>query len=246
MSLIAYRPVANVAAKEQGRDAPIAALRFEPTPTTSVQLARHRLLFRPYPGGFRLSAQHNLEGDGGPFVPIAESLSLLFALSSADPGLLARAGGEGAALSGPNLFLTNRNAGGAPQGGPVLSRDELISAKDRAWIVPRRHRARIPLPTSSRPNRVELRPYFGGPAIGDPISIEGDAQAAVGGVTIALEDQEGFAFLLRPKPQGGDQLIIADEELADMRPLGALELVLKTFPGPDPAGGREFTATFKR
>jgi hypothetical protein len=231
-----------VTVKEKGREVPIADINFSPTPSTALRIANQRMVFRPFPGGFRLAALHDVAGSGAPLVPIADSLPLLFAISCST-GLQQ---GEATGKSGPNLFLTNRNAGGTPQGGPSLSREETVGPKDRAWIVPRLSRARIPLGSGNRPNRIELRNYFGGSSIGDAIPIEAPAQAETADVTIALEGQQGVAFLIRPKPQGSDRLIVADDELAEMRPQGALELVLKTFTGPTPAGGREFTARFDR
>lgn len=245
MSLIAFRPVATVSAKTEEGSA-IDSLRFAPTPATEARLGSHRLVFRAHPGGFRLAAQHDLKGDGGSIVPIAEPLSLLFAITSSDAGFMARHVAAETAKAAPNLFLTNRSATGTPQAGPALSREDVVGARDRARIVPRRHRARIPLPSSARPTRIELRPYFGGAMIGDPIPIEAGAKAEAADITVALETQPGLAFLLRAKPEGGDQLIVADDELVQMRPLGALELVLKPFPGTAPAEGRAFTATFAK
>jgi hypothetical protein len=242
MTIIAYRPVATVLAKSKGRDAPLDRVHFSPTPSTFQRISRQRMVFRSFPGGLRLAAQHDLEGDGAPLVSIADTLPLLFAIHCGGEPLDT----ETTDKAGPNLYLTNRNAGGTPQGGPGLSREETVGLKDRAWIVARRHRVQIPLGSSNKPNRIELRSYFGGGAIGQAIPIEAPAKAEAADVNIGLEGQEGFAFLIRPKPQGADRLIVADDELAQMRPLGALELVLKTFPGPMPAGGRAFTAMFER
>jgi hypothetical protein len=246
MSLVAYRPTATVTATEQGRPDALASVRFAPTPTTQARLASYRLLFRAYPGGFRLAAQHDLAAGGGIKVPITQPLSLLFAFTSSDPGFLARYSKEAAAAAGPNLFLTNRNASGQPQPGPGLSRDAAIGAKDRGWIVPRRNRARVKLGEAPRPNKVEVRPYFGGAAVGDPIALQAPVGAEAAEVAVELGDVPGLAFILRPKPQGNDILILADDELARMNPMGALELVLKPFPGPDPAEGRAFTAVFEK
>ena len=241
MSIISYRPVANVAAKLKGNDAPIDSVRFSPTLATEARLLSKRLVFRPYAGGFRLAAQH--DGGGEPMVPLAEPLQLLFAITSGDSEFLTRHADAAAAKGGPSIFLSNRSPTGAPQGGPGLSRDESVGAKDRARIVPRLCRA--PVSLAGSPSRVELRPYFGGAAIRE-IALEAVAGADSGEVSVNVEDQPGLAFTLRPKPSGKDQLIVADDELAQMRPAGALELVLKTFPGPAPAGGREFTATFEK
>ena len=239
MTVIAFRPLAVVSARVKGRDAPIAGASFAPTPSTLDRLSRQRIVFRPFPGGFRLAAQHELAGEGGPLVPLGDSLSLLFAF---------RLGGNypagEAAKAGPSIFLTNRNATGTPQGGPQLSREETVGAKDRAWIVPRRHVASIALGSGSRPKTIEIKSAFGGSAL-ETVSVEAPAGAEAVSLPIALDDQEGVAFLLKPKPSGTDRLVVADNELAGMRADGALELVLKTFPGPAPAGGREFTALFE-
>ena len=243
MSIIAYRPVANVSAKLKGAPAPIESVRFTPTPSTEARMASKRLVFRPYGGGFRLVAQHDLEGGGGPMVPITDPLQLLFAITSSDSEFLSRHADGAAAKAGPSIFLTNRNATGTPQGGPGLSRDETVGAKDRARIVPRVCRARVSLAGS--PSRVELRPYFGGAAIRETV-LEAPPGATSADVGVSVEGESGLAFTLRPKPSGQEQLIVADDELAQMLPAGVLELVLKTFPGPAPPDGREFSATFEK
>lgn len=238
MTTIAFRPVATVCAKAKGTDFPVQAVRFSPTPSTLERLSKQRILFRSFPGGFRLAAQHDLEGGGGPLVPIVGDLSMLFAVKLG--GGLA-GGGEKA---GPSIFLTNRNASGTPQGGPRLSREDEVSTKDRAWIVPRRHFATISLGSGSRPKNMELRSAFGGGAL-ETLSIDATPDASAVTLLISVEQREGIAFLLKPKPSGNDRLIVADDELAEMRPDAALELVLRSFPGPAPAAGREFTATFE-
>ena len=236
MTMIAFRPLAIVTAKLKARDVAISGASFTPTSATQDRLARQRIIFRPFPGGFRLAAQHDLAGEGGPLVPLGDSLPLLFAF---------RIGATGPATdavkAGPNIFLTNRNSSGTPQGGPQLSREETVGSKDRGWIVPRRHVANFALGTGSRPKTIEIRSAYGGGAL-ETLAVEAPAGAETVSLPIALEEREGVAFLLKPKPSGADRLIVADDELAGMRADGALELVLKSFPGPAPAAGREFTA----
>lgn len=239
MTVIAFRPVATVTARDKARGEAIVAVQFTPTPSSAERLARQRILFRPFPGGFRLAAEHDLAA-GGAVVPLAGDLPLLFAMRLG-PAL---AQGEAMRKAGPIVFLSNRGATGTPQGGPQLSREDAVGLKDRGWIVPRRHRASFPLGAGQRPNRVELRSWFGG-AVGEPLPIEAAAEAESADVLVSLEDAGGVAFLLRPKPQGAERLVIADDELAAMPADGALELVLRSFPGPAPAGGREFAATFE-
>jgi hypothetical protein len=238
MTTISYRPLATISAKVKGKGVPVSAVRFSPTPSTLERLAGQRILFRSFPGGFRLAAQHDLERGGGPLVPIAGDLTLLFAVKL---GEKFAAGDEKA---GPSIYLTNRNASGTPQGGPQLSREEAVGTKDRAWIVPRRYFATIALGSGTRPKNLELRSAFGGGALETfPIDVAADASAV--SLPVTVEQREGVAFLLKPKPSGNDRLIVADDELAEMGPDAALELVLRSFPGPAPATGREFTATFE-
>lgn len=240
MSMIAFRPLATVMAREKDQDAPIEGASFAPTPGTAELLSKQRIVFRPFPGGFRLAAQHDLASAGGPLVPLGFGLSLLFAISLGDNRPSAEEG-----KAGPAIFLTNRNASGTPQGGPGLSREEAVGAKDRAWIVPRRHVASISIGTGSKTKSIELRSAFGGGAL-ETLPIEASAEAQNVELPISLAQRDGVAFLLKSKPPGQDRLIVADDELARMRPDGALELVLKTFPGPAPAAGREFIAVFER
>ena len=192
MTVIAYRPVAIVSAREKGRDT-MSGVRFLPTPATAERLAKQRMVFRPFPGGFRLAVEHNLAGSGGPMVAIAQDLPLLFAVWLG--GALAET--DASRKAGPNFFLSNRNASGTPQSGLQLSRDETVGLKDRAWIVPRRHRAGFPLGTGNRPNRIELKSYFGGSA-GEPLPIEAPPDAEAAEVMVSFEGAEGVAFLLRP------------------------------------------------
>ena len=238
MTTIAYRPLATVIAKTKTKAAVLDGVSFAPTPSTIDRLSKQRIAFRSFPGGFRLAAEHDLEGGGGPLVPIAGDLPLLFAvrLGGIQPG--------GDTKTDSGLYLSNRSATGTAQGGPQLSRAETVGAKDRARIVPRRHVAILPLGTGNRPKNLELRSAFGGAAL-ETIAIEAAADAGAASLPISLEDREGFAFVLKPKPSGQDRMIIADDELAAMRADGALELVLRSFPGPAPAAGREFTATFE-
>jgi len=237
MTIIAYRPLALVSARTKGKAASLVSVGFTPTPSTVERMNRQRIAFRGFPGGFRLAAQHDAEAGGGPLVPISGDLPLLFAITV----------GEGVAAGdeklGPAIFLSNRNNSGTPQGGPQLGREEMVGAKDRAWIVPRRHVATMGFGAGARPKNIEVRPAFGGAAI-ETISVDAPPDSSAFGFPVELSDREELAFILKPKPSGTDRLLIADDELASMRAGGALELVLRTFPGPAPAEGREFIATF--
>lgn len=245
MSLIAYRPLATVSAIGPGGK-PLTSVTFTPTVSTEALLAGYRLFFRPNPGGFRIAAQHGLGAGGGPLVPLgSEPLSLLFAITSSEPDFLARHATAASSAAGPNLFLTNRSATGTPQTAPGLSRDAKVGAKDMGRIVPRRHRTRVPLKPGPAAKTIELRPYFGGDRIGEPIALDAPTGAEAAEANVDTGAAAGIAFLLRPKPSGDDQLIIADDELARMVALGALELALKSFSGATPAAGRAFTATFE-
>jgi hypothetical protein len=244
VSVIAYRPIATVSAVGPG-GAAIGSLRFTPTPATERWLADQRLCFRPFPGGFRLAGQHDLESNGGPIVPLgSEPLSFLFAIKSAEADFGARHLKAASSATAPNFFLTNRSATGTPQSTPGLSREAKIGPKDMGRIVPRRSQSRFPVRATARPKEIELHSLFGGSRIGEPIPVAVPAGAMSAGGLVDTNGQPGIAFVLRSKPPGDEQLIITDDELSTMAPIGALELVLKSFPGADPAEGRAFTATF--
>ena len=245
MSLIGYRPLATVTLAEEGRPGGLAALAVEPTSATRHTLSNHRLHFRRETGGFRLFAEHDLTAGGAPLVPISTALPLLFAIRSADPDFLSRFTPASADKAGPNLFLSNRNAAGEPQVGS-LSRGATVAGEDVGRIVPRRSRARLALDPTNRADRVEVRAHFGGGQVGDPIPVGGPPDSSSAEVTVDVGSSDKLAFTLTPKPAGTKQLLVADDELARLAPLGAIELVLKPFPGPTPAEGRAFTATFKK
>ena len=249
MSTIAYRPLARVSAIGAG-DRPLASLHFTPTASTERLLSRYRLHFRSNPGGFRVAAQHDLGAGTGMVVPLgSEPLPLLFAINSSEPDFLARHAKTASSTGLPHIFLTNRSAAGVPQAGPGLTREAEVGPKDMGRIVPRVHRARVALKPAPRPKSLELRAYFGGDKLGEPIPVEAPVGAEAADVSVdaatPAATAAGIAFILRPKPQGADQLLIADDELARMNAIGALELVLKPFPGTAPAEGRTFTATFE-
>jgi hypothetical protein len=245
MSVIGYRPLATVRLAEEGRSDGLAVLVVEPTPATRRALANHRLHFRRAPGGFRLFAEHDLAAGGAALVPIPAALPLLFAIRSTDPGFLTRFTPESADKAGPNLFLSNRTATGDPQVGS-LSRGATVAGEDIGRIVPRRLRARLALDPANRADRVEVRAHFGGEKVGEPIPVGGPADSNSAEVTVDVGSSDKLAFMLTPKPAGTKQLIVADDELARLAPRGAIELVLKPFPGPAPAEGRAFSATFKK
>jgi hypothetical protein len=78
-----------------------------------------------------------------------------------------------------------------------------------------------------------------------PINAVADAESAT--VRIDLTEDAGNAYRLNPRPGGNPQAaLFADDEMAGRGAFGALELIARPFPGPDPSAGRLFTATFRR
>ena len=246
MSLTGFRPLAAVTITDEANGKAMESLSFDPTAATAAKLTGHRLIFRRRLGGFQLYAERNLGPGGGPVVPIVEPVRLVFALRSSDRGRLARYKPSEDPTAGPNLYLTNLDDAGVPQASRPLSRGESIAAADSARIVGPRFRARVPLPATNRPNRVEVRRRHDGERVGDAIPLEVGAGASAAELGVDLSNEEASAFTLVPKPAGDEQHILVDEELAATGAYGAVELVLKPFPGPDPEGGREFTAVFAR
>jgi hypothetical protein len=242
MSIVRYRPVAAVTAKDQANGKPIAAFSFEPTRATLAKLADHRLLYRNRPGGFQLLAAGN---DEGPLAPIVAPLRLLFAMRAADPAAPARYKPAGDPDAGPGLYLTNLAADGKPQASPSLTRGDAAGPEDSVRIVGRRFRAAVPLPAADRPTSIELLRRYEGTRVGPAVPVP-PGGAASADLSLDVSDETGAAFTLVAKPGGAKQHFLAEDELAGARALGVVELVLKAFPGPEPAAGRDFVAAFQR
>ncbi|HEX8216139.1 MAG TPA: hypothetical protein VF577_01625 [Allosphingosinicella sp.] len=242
MSIASYRPVAAVTAKDQAGGKPIPAFAFEPTRTTLAKLADHRLLYRNRTAGFQLLGARNAEG---PLAPIVAPLRLLFALRASDPGAVARYKPAGDAAAGPSLYFTNVAADGKAQASPSLTRGDAAGAEDSVRIVGRRFRASVPLPAADRPTSIALLRRYEGTRVGAAVPVPpGDAPVAE--LSLDVSGEEGAAFTLIAEPGGPRQHFLCEDELAGGRAFGVVELVLKAFPGPEPAAGRDFVAVFKR
>jgi hypothetical protein len=242
MSVMAYRPVASVTVLEKGSKKPIRSVRFEPTPDALRRMADHRMVHRTRDSGFQIYAVH--DSGGTPRVPIAKPLRMLFSIrAGADfHGRYKPEPGEAAA---PALYLTNRDSDGEGNAAGGLSRGEAVAKEDLARIVPRRLRASVPLTGNTPPTKVEVRRRYGGAIVGEAVAIETPAEALVAELAVDLSGEEERAFTLVPLPGGVAQHIFADDALAGGGSIGVLELILRNFPGPQPAAGRVFTATFE-
>jgi hypothetical protein len=242
MSAAAFRPYAAVTAKEKAGGKPIPPFSFWPTRATQQALAGHRLLFRPRAGGFQLYAEHRANG---PVAPVVAAVRLLFAMRAADRDALARYKPAGDPAAAASLYFSNLAADGKPQASPALTRGAAAAAEDSVRIVGRRFRARMPLPADSRPTSIELLRRWEGTRVGAaiPVAPGGEPSAEL---SLDVSDEEGTAFTLAPRPGGAKQHFLVDDELAGSGAAGVVELVLKAFPGPEPAGGRDFVAVFER
>lgn len=245
MTLIAFRPAYSVTAEDAGDGSALPGLAFHPTEATRHRLADQGLVFRARTGGFQLFAQI-IGGTGGVRrAPIRAELVLVFGIRLTDQGFSSRYGPDLTAQTGPNLFLTNRIDAGSARSSGALTVAADVGQADAVRLVGRRFLARTNLNVSPVPTALALATAYA------PVRALPDvAMAASTGEPQVAVDLMTFperTFTLAPKPPGTAQVRhYADTELAGRGAFGVLELALFPVPGPEPAGGRNFTARFRR
>lgn len=246
MSIAAFVPFISVAVKENGSNKPIGALAFEPTPSTSRLLADHRLIFRPRADGFRLYARNNPAAANARLAPITARTALIFGVRATQPGFLERYHPDLDPETGPNLYLANLDNDGTPRASGALSAGATVEQADAARITGRRLNARADLTATPKPTGVKLSDRYKATRVVATVAITADAGSERAAVALDVSADPGSAYTLSMQPSGARTTLFADDELVGRGALGVLQLVAGPFPGPDPAAGREYTATFRR
>lgn len=246
MSVTAFVPFITVAVRESETNKPIGALAFEPTPSTVRRLADHKLILRPRGDGFRIYAQNNPAAGNARLAPITARTSLVFIMRSTQPGFLDRYHPDLDPETGPNLYLANLDDDGTPRAGGPLSASATVEQADAARIVGRRLNARADLTATPKPTGVKLSDRYEATRVVANVAIAATAGSERAAVALDLSADPGSAYTLAMQPSGARTTLFADDELAGRGALGVLNLVAIPFPGPDPAAGRDYTATFRR
>jgi hypothetical protein len=245
VTTIAFRPAFRVTVEEDGTGRTLDALAFAPTAATAARLRDHRLTFRPRPGGFALYAQLVGGAGGTRRAPMAAPVSMIFGIRLMRSDFLARYHPDLTAATGPNLYLTNRSAGGGSRASGSLARGATVEAADAVRIVDRRLTARVDRGATPAPRSLVVAPLF------DPrrgtAEVPLPAGAGVASVAVDLRDSPERAFTLAPKPGGRVRsAIFVDDELAGRGAFGVLELIAEPRPGREPTDGRAYVARFRR
>lgn len=246
MSIMAYRPTVRVTMLDDADGVPMSALSFTPTPTAMQRLAERGLLFRGQPWGFRLVAA--LAGTGLRR-PIRSEVTLSFAIRLADPGFLQRFRPALSRTAGVNLYLTNRTSATQARSDGKLTSAAQAGTAEAARITGLRFSA-----TGPAGGRLVLATAFAPPrALPDvevPAStVEVSVQVDLARTNDPLRPQKPVerVFTMTPTPPGSAPVrIVADDDLAGQGAFGLLDLVLKPLAEGEPAGGRIFTARFRR
>lgn len=246
MSVTAFAPFISVAVRESGTNKPIGAFAFEPTPSTARRLADHKLILRPRADGFRLYAQNNPAAGNARLAPITARTALVFIMRSIQPGFLDRYHPDLDPETGPNLYLSNLEDDGTPRAGGSLSAGATVEKADAARIVGRRLNARADLTATPRPTGVKLSDRYEATRVVANVAIAATAGSERAAVALDLSADPGSAYALAMQPSGARTTLFADDELAGRGAFGVLNLVAGPFSGPDPAAGRDYTATFRR
>lgn len=246
MSIAAFVPFISVAVRENGTSKPIGALAFEPTPSTARLLADHKLIFRPRADGFRLYARNNPAAGNARLAPITARTALIFGLRPTEPGFLDRYHPDLDTATGPNLYLSNLDNDGTPRAGGKLSIGDTVEKADGARIAGRKLNARADMTASPKPTGVKVRDRYEASRIAADVPFNAATGSESAAAAIDLSADPGLAYTLAIQPSGANTALFADDEVAGRGALGVLHLVAGPFPGPDPAAGRDYTATFRR
>lgn len=247
MSVIAFRPFVTVTVLEQGTGKEIGGLRFEPAPATALRLADHRLVFRTRDSGFQLYAQFNPEFGNARLSALAARTSFVFCIRLTEPGFLARYHPDLDSATGPNLYLANLDARGGVRAKGRLSRGKTVTQADAARIVARRLTARASLVGKPQPASLKVTERFNPSRTVADIPVDAIAKSTAAAVAIDLSTDLARVYTLAPQPRGKPETtLFADNELAGCGAFGVLELVAEPSAGPEPAGGRKYSAIFRR
>jgi hypothetical protein len=246
MSMAAFIPFIGVSVAENGTGKPIAALNFEPTPATARRLADYRLIFRPRAGGFQLYARNNPAAGNARLAPITARAAFVFSVRTAEADFLTRYHPDLDPATGPNLYLSNLNADGTARPNGQLSLGATVEQADAARIVGRRLNARADLAAPTRPTSLKVTDRYAAARTVADVPVFAAAGSESASVAIDLTGDAASAYTLSPQPSGAKTMLFADDELAGLGALGALQLIAEPFPGPDPAAGRAYTAIFRR
>ncbi|MFC5696184.1 hypothetical protein ACFPU0_11520 [Pseudomonas sp. GCM10022186] len=245
MSIIAFRPCLGVTVKDdQGKE--LTALSFEPTAETRRRLDDQHLVLRPRAAGFQLYAQYNPEAGNVRLAPVTRHTSLVFVIRLDEADFLERFHPDLDASASPNLYLANLDDDGAVRASGSLSRGNTVERADTARIVGRRLNARADLGATPKPVTLKVSDRFDPTRVVANPPVNAIAGASSASVAIDLSEDAASAYTLTPQPSGSPTVLFVSDELAGRGAFGALELVLAPFPGPDPAAGRQYTATFRR
>ncbi len=247
MSVTAFRPFVTATVEENGTGKAIHALGFEPTSATAQRLADHKLVFRPRANGFQLYAQFNPEAGNARLGAVAARTSFVFGIRLTEPDFLARYHPDLDRATGPNLYLANLDADGTVRASGGLSLGATVEKADAARIVARRLNARADLTATPEPASLKVTDRFDPSRTVADVPVDAIANSTSAAVAIDLSADLAAAYTLAPQPANKPKTtLFADVELAGRGAFGVLELVAEPSVGPEPAGGRKYSATFRR
>lgn len=241
---IAFRPGWTVSCLEADSTRPVEGMRLRPTEETLRRLADCGLVLRPRPAGLALYLQH-MGGAGGPRrVQLVGKVALVFGLE-ASSGFWTRYLPDLTSGTGPQIYLSNRiTATQLRPEGPLTTGAE-VDVADAVRIVAPRFSTRADLGATPRPKSMAVAT-----ALTPRRNLPDVALGESSGEGLAEVDLTGEAettFVLAPKPPAtARRRVHVCPELAGRGVAGVLELVLDPVAGPDPPGGRAFTALFRK
>jgi len=224
---------------------PVTAFEIRTTSRTRRVMADHALVFRGEPAGFTVYSRHDPEAADTLIGPITDRIRLSFALILRERGFFARYLPD-LAGAGRQILLQNLDGAGAIRtngalsAGGTVDTDELVQAGpasafpvtiDLTAGTPDRLRARDRFDNSELLEREFTAPPPPAPLLRLNVDLAGLADPA--------------ARLTTPVAGALDQVVYADDEIAQSGAAAILDLWWDQRQDSVPAPGAAFTATFR-
>lgn len=244
-----YQPFFKVSVVEEGSGNPLPGFSFLPTSRCSRLLSDHQLIFRARETGFAVYFATNPQAVD-PLMGKITSLSQFgFAILLKDSAFFARYAPDSAAMPAPHFYFDNLLTSGAiqPAAQQNLSAGAVVDVADAARIYPHVLFAKTDLTGGSVPTKYIVKEKFDPSVTVKEVAIETSSGAPLVSTRIDLSDRLDGPYLLDTDAVGSTPLTIyLDNALAAQGGLGIADIFWDTRQDKVPAGGLNYTMTFKK
>lgn len=244
-----YQPFFKVSAVEEGSGSPLAGFSFAPTSRCVRLLRDHQLIFRNRETGFAIYFATNPRAADPLMGKITSFSQFGFALRLKDSAFFTRYAPDPAAMPAAQFYFDNLLDSGAIQPAPQqhLSAGAFVDVADVARIYPHVFFAKTDLSGGSVPTKHLVKKKFDPSVTVKEVTIDTSSGASLASTRIDLTDQTEGPYLLDTDAVGSTSLTIyIDNELAAQKNLGIVDIFWETPQDTVPAGGLNYTMTFKK